>query len=446
LSGGFSIVITAAVAAVQAFPLSAGAAPYTQHAARAVWLALWIGVCLVAAHAGLGRGRRESLSSAAKFVLVFAAAALYLKLLALLHPGKPIVDGLFHAHNLSKVLAGTPFFVQTIGHVRFPYAVALYVFAAPWTVFAHSDADRIALLRIVVCASDVVAGSFLYWMVVRVWDERLAGVMAVVLYQLLPLSFGIQGNANLTHAFGQSVALLAMAAATVWLFDERRVRQVAGVALLAGVAFLSHIAVFVVLLGTLLVLAVLHWWAGPPLRRRAAPLCLAAVLAVILAGVLYYGRWDHFGDAYLSARGARNAIAGTAGVVPAPSLPVRALTAVTSLTTGLGWAISGLAVLGVWRVSSEGRQDRLVLALAAWGIALAVFLAFGVIAPGSGSWRQAMEFMSRAVYEAAPAGIVLAAVGYGWAWRAGIGTRLLALGLFAGAGILCASYWFGCFQ
>jgi hypothetical protein len=446
LSAGASIAITAAVVAAQAFPLAAGAAPYTQHAARAAWLAVWIAACLLAANAGLRLGRRQPLSSAAKFVLVFSAAVLYLKLLALLHPGKLIVDGLFHAHNLSKVIAGAPFFVQTIGHVRFPYAVALYVFAAPWAVFTHTDADRIALLRIVVCASDVVAGGFLYWMVVRVWGNRLAGVIAVVLYQVLPLSFGIQGNANLTHGFGQSVALIAVAVVTTWPLDERRLRQAAAAGLIIAAAFLSHIAVLVVLLGTLLVLAVLHWWAGPPLRARVWPVCVAVLIAVMLAGVLYYGRWDHFGDAYLSARDARNAVAGTAGVVPAPSMPLRALAALGSLASGLGWGIGGLALLGIWRVSAEGRRDRLVLTLAAWGIALAVFLAFGVIAPGSGSWRQAMEFMSRAVYESAPAAIILAAVGYEWAWRAGIATRLLAMGLLAGAGAISAPYWFGWFQ
>jgi hypothetical protein len=451
LGAGASIAITAVIAIAQAIPLAAGTAPYTGYAGRAPWLALWIGLGAVSAVYVIGLGRKASLSAAGTFAVVLSGVVLYLKLLALLHPGKLLEDALFNAHNLSKVLAGTLFFVQTMpGNVQFPYAIALYVFAAPWSFLTHSDMDRVALLRIVVSAADVVAGACLYWMIVRAWGDRLAGVLAVLLYQLLPLSFGMQGNANLVNCFGQSVAVVAMALATNWSLAPRRFVQLAGLTLVIAGAFLAHVSVVSSLLATLLVLAAVYWRTGPPLRAQSRVIVTATFLALLLAAGLYYGRWDHFGDAYLSLQ--RTAHAGapttapTAGVLQlqASSRPVLGLKQIVS---DLGWPILILAVLGVWRLLSRRALDRLVLAIAAWEIAFAAYLAFGVFVPTS-EWylRYTLEFLSRADYAASPAAVILAAAAGGWAWRAGLVPRIMAGGLVLWAAASGVSFWSGWFQ
>src|SRR4029453_15971721 len=67
-----------------------------------------------------------------------------------------IVDALFQGDRLEWVLSGRYYFTQTMPDgVRFPYAIALYVFSMPWTYFTR---DYVTLLRIVVCAAGAPGG------------------------------------------------------------------------------------------------------------------------------------------------------------------------------------------------------------------------------------------------------------------------------------------------
>ena len=227
---GLSTVIVlggaALVALAQAWPLSIGLAPYTDYAGRVAWMACWIAAPVVVGVKMLEWSRRQPLTTAAQVAVAFSAAALYLKLVALLHPSKAIVDALFHAHRLEYVLSGRYFFTQVMpGGVQFPYAIALYVFASPWAAFTR---DHIALLRIVVSASEALSGVCLYWAIARTWGDRQVAVAAVVLLHLLPVSYWIVGNANLTNGFGQSAALVAMAAAIAWPLGPRDWLQMIG--------------------------------------------------------------------------------------------------------------------------------------------------------------------------------------------------------------------------
>ena len=67
---------------------------YRRHVA---WLALWIMLPLVAAVRLPRMARPAAVTTAARSVMLFSGAVLYLKLLALLHPSKGLVDALFHA-------------------------------------------------------------------------------------------------------------------------------------------------------------------------------------------------------------------------------------------------------------------------------------------------------------------------------------------------------------
>ena len=143
---------------------------------------------------------RRPVSSATRVALAYSAAALYLLLLALLHPSKTVVDAVFHAHRLEAVRAGHYFFTQPMPDgVAFPYAIALYVVSLPWMAVMR---DHVALLRIVVCTAHVLTGLLLYAAVVGRWQDRLTGVLAVVLWSLVPQWFVVVGNANLTRRSG----------------------------------------------------------------------------------------------------------------------------------------------------------------------------------------------------------------------------------------------------
>jgi hypothetical protein len=473
-----SIAVAVVVSTIQALPLSSGAGPYTTYAAWAPWLVLWIGLLVVLSTRTLDWRFPSALPGVRHFVAFLAGTTLYLKLLGLLHPGKPVIDALFHVHNLSKVLSGSLFFVQTMpGGVQFPYAVALYVAAVPWASLAPTEADRIVLLRVIVSVADVASSICLYWMIVRHWRDQLAGVSAVVLSQLLPLSYVVQGNANLTNAFGQSVALLAMALVTNVLAESRQVPSVAAVALVIAAAFLSHIGVLVVLLGTLTALVLLWWWSGPPLRRSAPALLTATLAAVALSLLLYYGRWDHFGSAYVSVGHAAAAAAPSNGRAsltqavghdiraassaaatskesPGGTLPTslhdRILNAVVQIAGSEGdisWPIALLAIAGAWQCRQRSKRDPVMLSVAAWLIAFVAFLSFGLLAPSAvGYGRQAMEFISRAVLQVSPAVLLLAGTGVAWAWRAGRLHRVAASTLVLIAAITAARFWLAWFE
>jgi hypothetical protein len=437
IGGATAAVALAAIAIAQALPLSAGPALYTPFGERAGSLAFVIALVMLLGVQILERWRRERLTAAAAAVMVVSSGALYLQLLALLHPSKALVDAVFHAHRLEWVMAGRYFFTQSMPDgVQFPYAIALYVFAAPW---AALTSDHVSLLRAVVCASQALAGALLYPAIVRAWGDRLAGALAVGLFSLVPLSYVIVGNANLTSAFGQSAALVAMAAATTWSLARYRLIQVVALTGLAALAFLSHVHTFPLLLATLLVLAIAYrLWGGATLRTPAVSVAAATIAAAVLSVVVYYG---HFGEVY--ERLERVTRRATAVVAPAavprdvsepgaaaqppverqgrtpPS--VRVGRALASSVRAVGWPIVVLAAFGAWRVGRDGVRDRLGLALVAWGVAYLAFGAFGSLMPVDERFvRYAAEFVDRVNYATVPAAVILAARGAAWGWRAGI--------------------------
>src|SRR5688500_13475791 len=164
--------------------------------------ALWIALPALA----LGSLTMKRTSGPARFVIVFSAAVLFLKLAALMHPSKALVDALFHAHRLEWVMDGRYFFTQPMpGGVQFPYAIGLYVVALPFTSLIT---DYVTLLRVVVCLVEVVGAALLYLVVSKLWQDRLAAGVAVVCYHLVPLPYAVIGNANLTYAFGHGVSVL----------------------------------------------------------------------------------------------------------------------------------------------------------------------------------------------------------------------------------------------
>src|SRR5687768_6843818 len=205
----------------------------------------------------------------------------------LFHPPKPIVDIVFHAHRLQWVLDGVYYFTQPLpSGVVFPYAIGLYVFAAPWTMLTS---DFESLLRVIVTTAEAAGGLCVYLLVARGWGDRKVAVTATVLYALVPRTFEIVGNANMTNAFGQSVALAVLTAATLWALPWGRWPSWVGFTALLTFALLCHISTFTLLGAIVGVLAVLYWFAADrALRSHALSMGTALIVAAVVAIAVYY--------------------------------------------------------------------------------------------------------------------------------------------------------------
>jgi hypothetical protein len=441
LTGAGALAIAAAAAlvgAAQAVPLALDFAPFTSYPERISRLAPAIAVALVAVIWTLERATGRRLHRVTRLVGLFTAVVLYLKLLALLHPSKPPVDAIFHAHRLQWVLEGRLFFTQPMpSGVRFPYAIGLYVIAAPFTWFTP---DYVLLLNVLVTAAEALGGLLLYLMIVRIWSDRLAGALAALLFPMVPRTFEIVGNANMTNAFAQSVALMTVAAAVLWPLEWRRWRQIAALTLLAALALLSHISTFALLTIILAGLGALYWSAHAGLRQAALSIWTASALAAVLSVGLYYG---HFGDAYRSAARVRAAQkAGPSTVAPEPAgltaehrprpdggdttrLPSKAFEAARLTVAAIGWPIFVLTFPGIAASWTRGWRDRLSLAVLAWALTALVFISGVILMPVELSFqRYAAEFITRVTLATYPAALILAGLGAASGWRAGRGWRV----------------------
>jgi hypothetical protein len=460
---GGAVAATLLLAAAQATVMAAGTALFGPFSGTVARLAVWIALLMAAALGALRAALRRAPSAAARFIVAFSAGAFYLKLIALVHPSKPLVDALFHAHRFERVLDGRFYFTQlSTSATPFPYAIGLYLFAAPWSWLTN---DHVTLLRIVVVAADALASALLYLLIVRAWSDRLAGAVAVVLSSLLPLWYLIVGSANLTNAFGQSVSTVTMVAAVIWAEPGGWAGRLAGLTLLATLGLLCHVSTFALLLTMLLALAFLYRWKGGPVLRPAATWILIATLAATALSTALY--WGHFSSLYAArletVRAGFSARLAPTDAVTAPAdvaatdkgpargrvfvpLHLRAVGAIRQTVVNVGWPILILALAGAWRVwrerSPSGWPDPLVLALGAMGLTCLLFLAFAVLTAVDVRYQQdAWEFIGRVELLTYPAAVVLAARGAAWACRAGIALRLSSVALLAAAAVLGLRAW-----
>lgn len=436
-SGGVSLAGALVIAIAQSIPLSTGTAPYGRYLTTVLWLGLWTVTAAVVFSRLLAR------QSAALFAIWCAGAVAFLRLVNLLHPAKGLSDAVFHAHRLEWVLSGRLFFTQPIrSGFEFPYAIGLYVFAIPWSRLTH---NFVALLWILCVAVDALAAAVLYVGVVRYWNDRIAGAMAVAAFCLAPLTYGVLGFANLTNSFGQSVAAMTLVAATVWRLNRRDFWQLAALSALIAGALLSHVSTFMSLVLTLAAMVVFYSWRADRETRAAAwSIGIATIAAVIIAVLLYY---RHFGEAYktLAQIRAGAAAAPVAAAAPAsPSLLNRVGSAASIAAWAMGWPILVLAAVGGWRLWADGARDRLTRTIWAAAACFSALFVAGVLSPVDPAYRRYLvEFVARAALAALPAVAVLSARGGSWLWRSQLIGRA-ALALLAGAAFwLAAREWLG---
>lgn len=440
-----------AVAIVQSVPLNAGVAAFTPFVGTLAELGIWIPLLTLLGMKLTATVRRRGLTSFAGFFSCAAAAALYLQLLGLVHPSKPPIDVVFQAHRFDAVLGGNYFFTQPMpGGVRFPYAIGLYLFAAPW---ARLTADHALLLRITVCASDAISYVLLFWLVLRAWRDRVAAAGALMLAFTVPITFEVIGNANLTNEFGHAASIAALVIAAALPGSRRPRLHAVLLTAVCTLALLSHVSTFALLAATLLALVVLEWWAGGvEMRRSARTLLIVTVASCAIAVAGYYG---HFVDVYKDALRVRTG-AAAASALPsaapeirgqtAASLPMRVVDSVGRTGSWLGWPLLVLGAAGGWSLLRERRRDPATLLILSCAGAYVLFIGVAVMRVQPAYQRYTVEFVSRVVLATSPGVLLLAGAGASWALRSGVLARVAAVLVIGAAFTLAAFHWLAWFH
>ena len=442
-----AVGFAAVVALAQAWPLAWGMAPYHPQAVPAVPLAIGLALVLVLTLALIDVFRRQPVSVSWRAAAAITVLAGYLKMLILLHPSMPIMDALFQAHRMEWVVDGRYYFTSlTPDGYHFPYGISLYLAAAPFARLLH---DHVALVRLVVVAAECAAGIGVFMMTARSWAGRRTALLALALFHATPIAQGVIGTGNLTNAFGESVAVLAVASlvllpttAPAWLWFSLP-------AALAAFAFVAHFSTLVVLAPTMAVIgAAWRWFGDPSARRMASRAFVGLGLALALSFAAFYG---HFWDTYRSqaqrlATEVRAIVAADqraplpAETAPAPQPKARKAQASASQRFGtmlrrtraaFGLVFGGLAIAGALLIAAQRRRDRLSLAIWAWVVMLGTFSALAVLTPLEMRYHLAV----------APALAMLAAAALSWLMQAPVG-RLIATILTGALIALGAQGWY----
>ncbi len=308
---------------------------------------------------------------------VVAAVAVMLKLLILAHPDTPIGDAMFHAHRFQTVLAGNLLFTSiTPGNYDFPYAPGLYVLSTPLAFLTETSLDKVWLLRIVTTVAEAVAAGAVGWWVGRGGQTGLAVTTAAVCH-LLPLSMTVLVVGNLTNAFAQAAAALALA--VMARSTGSRGSTVAAVALVLT-ALLSHTGTAVLLTTQLLAIGAWLAWKGADGSGPSGRWWMGvATVCALIATVAYYAHfWPVYETALTRAAAETGAAASTAGF-RTPGQRLRDIPVLLSLYYSTAGVVLGMAGVWWWRRSGLASSDRVVVA--AGGLVLAGFLLVGVITP-----------------------------------------------------------------
>ena len=424
---GGGILVSAAIAALAAY----GFGPYTDYSSAIARTALWTGLLTAALTFVGGTMRGHVLRNTARFAIAFTAAAFLARLLILLHPNMPIGDTLFQAHRLQDVLGGKIYFTSIApGNYQFPYAPGLYLTAMPFEGFVRRGVADMTLLRIIVCIADAVAGLLLYSVAVRIRGDRLAGAIAVALYQLIPLGFGVMAVGNLTNAFAQSLGVGAFALMTTpaLRWEHRGLVALLIVVLLAS--FLSHTSAFAIVFVAAWCVALVFWWrGGPVLRSPGAAIIVASIAAALLAVLVYYA---HFMDTYrteLSRIGTETASA--APDAGGRGIPGRLAAVPRYLYLYYGVPVLSLATAGIVLLWQRGARDRSTLTCAGWLAACLLFWILGIVTPVD----------MRHYLAAIPALAVIGAAGAAIAWTAGTPPRIAAGALLGWSVFVAVHAW-----
>jgi len=191
-------------------------------------------------------------------------------------PAMIVSDAVFHANTLARVAGGDLFPTSVTQHsppFRFPYGVSLYAFLAP---LLRAGADGVALVRGGAAVAGLLASAALFVALLRPYGASAAG-MAIVLLQLLPLTFDVPYSyGNLSNGFGQAATIGFFA----WWAGSGPLGWAAGAGLLA-IAALAHFSSLIVAVALAAALVIAR-------RRQIDRGRLLAVVVGLGLAVAYY--------------------------------------------------------------------------------------------------------------------------------------------------------------
>ena len=374
---GGAVLVSAGASAV----IGRGFGPFTEFPSTAVALGCWIAGALASISLVVQSRRARPLRNTARFAAAFSAAALFLKLLVVLHPDMPIGDAMFHAHRFQAVLGGTLYFTSIApGGYAFPYPPGLYVFAAIFSGLVERGSADMTLLRIVTCTVDAAAGLLLYRIVEAGWRNRLAAAAAVALYNLIPVDFAALTTGNLTNAFAQSVAVGALGLMSAAPTAARHLLIGAALALVLVAAYLSHTStVAIVFAATIVTAGLFALRGGGSFRRAALIVAAASCIAAVLAIAIYYSHFVQTYRAELARIG--HETAANASDAGGRTIGDRLRGVPYAVEINLGLPLLCVAAYGAFERFRRRAGDGLDLATAGWAAACLLFLSIGILTP-----------------------------------------------------------------
>jgi len=261
LGGGVALFAAFGLAAVQALALWPHGGLHSDYRTTLAVL-LVVGAILAGAFGSVMRRRR---AGSAGWAFASALVVLAVQGVAATSPLMVVSDAVFHANKLAAVAGGDLFPTSVTQHAepfRFPYGVAFYALLAP---LARTGVDLIALVRGGAALAGLLASAGLFW-VLLARGPRVAG-LAVLLLQILPITFDVFSFGNLSNIFAQAAMTLFFA----WWASSAPGGWPVGAMLLA-LGALGHFSGLVVLCALVAALVVARRGAGglDPVRRTAA--------------------------------------------------------------------------------------------------------------------------------------------------------------------------------
>ena len=291
-------------------------------------------------------------SSSRVWVLASLGLILLLEMAVVFYPLRVSSDADFQANRMLHFLEGNWHPTSVTQHhppFDIPYPVSLYATAAPLVLLG---ADRVVSLSFMTGLFDVFVSIVLIYLGWRFLDDLRAGILAGILYQLVPVNALSFSAGNFTNLF----AVAALSLAFVFMFSSPVI-----CAFWTFVALTAHLGMLIE--GAILWPAWLFffWLAPTPANDQRKRLTLALTVAALLAGVYYFGYWELFTSQWDRAL-ERDAATVAAG----PS----------SKLADLGWVFVVVAALGALSLAKRPFSSAFRGAAATW---LGVTVVFAVI-------------------------------------------------------------------
>jgi len=290
--------------------------------------------------------------SSRKWVLAALGVVWLLRMTVVFYPLRVSSDADFQANRMMYFLEGNWHPTSVTQHVPpfdIPYPVSLYSITAPLVLLG---ADGVASLSFMTGFFDVVVSILLIYLGWRFLDDLRAGILAGILYQLVPLNALSFSAGNFTNLF----AVAALSLAFVFMFSSPVI-----CAFWTFLALTAHLGMLIE--GAILWPAWLFffWLAPTPVNDQRKQLTLALAVAALLAGVYYFGYWDLF-----TSQWERAVVRESAAVTAGPS----------SKLAELGWGFLVVAALGALSLAKQPFSSSFRGAAATW---LGVTVLFAII-------------------------------------------------------------------